>query len=159
MFVKLFLIFFLVTLFTAKFSDFFDLSFSQSDLIIISQCFVFVKSFFKFFQKILLSFKALIHSLYFSTQPKLFCFTFKSMGLIFPRFYLTGWHRSPASFGDLIIISQYVEKYNMEYYTNIKRFLQDFMWKSDIKNGLENNFGFKRGFRQREIQVGAVALS
>ena len=69
-------IFFPGNLFSVKLSDFFDLSFSQSDLIIISHCFVFVKSFFKFLRKILLSFKALIHSLYFPPQPENFCFTF-----------------------------------------------------------------------------------
>ena len=68
--------FFSANLLTESFSDFFDLSFSRSDLIIISHCFVFVKSFFKFFQEILLSFKALIHSLYFPPQPENFCFTF-----------------------------------------------------------------------------------
>ena len=68
--------FFSANLLTENFQISLTCLFSWSDLIIISHCFVFVKSFLKFFQKILLSFKALIHSLYFPPQPENFCFTF-----------------------------------------------------------------------------------
>lgn len=65
----------------------------------------------------------------FRPSRKISALLFKAWELIFPRFYLTGWHRSPASFGDLIIISQYVVKCNTECCINIEGFSQGFMWK------------------------------
>ena len=65
----------------------------------------------------------------FRPSRKISALLFKAWELIFPRFYLTGWHRSPASFGDLIIISQYVGKCNTECCINIEGFSQGFMWK------------------------------
>lgn len=69
----------------------------------------------------------------FRPSRKISALLFKAWELIFPRFYLTGWHRSPASFGDLIIISQYVGKCNTECCINIEDFSQGFMWKCNQK--------------------------